>query len=193
MMIYIYVYVYTYGHEKVSKKSTIINFCTQALGICTCCLAGIRWRLMVQRCTLQLALRVVVLLQAIQVLLQVMQGRIITLSFLNLSLRHFGSSNQFIHRSYSEGKIFKLPSNVHPMFIWIPFRIAEYVAFQALTPTLTQSTCDAAAALQKCEQVEQWKFMEIYRLHVSCQDFVPGKCGKWMEIIVCYSCFLFHT
>ena len=35
---------------------------------------------MVQRCTLQLALRVVVLLQAIQVLLEVMQGRIITLS-----------------------------------------------------------------------------------------------------------------
>ena len=148
---------------------------------------------MVQRCTLQLALRVVVLLQAMQVLLQVMQGRIITPSFLNLSLRHFGNSNQFIHRSYSEGKIFKLPSNLHPMFIWIPFRmfrIAEYVAFQALIPTLTQSICDAAAALQKCEQVEQWKFMEIYRLHV-CQDFVPGKCGRWMEIIVGYSCFCF--
>eukprot|EP00434_Breviolum_minutum_P044292 symbB.v1.2.039546.t1/scaffold6622.1/size16656/2 len=29
------------------------------------------------------------------------------------------------------------------------------VLFQALIPTLTQSTCNAAAALQKCEQVEK--------------------------------------
>ena len=73
-------------------------------------------------------------------LLQVIQGPMITLSFLNYiseTLWKF-QANSF-HRSFLEGKC--------------------QVSSQALIPTLTQSTCNAAAALQKCEQVEQWKLI----------------------------------
>lgn len=85
------------------------------------------------------------------VLLQVIQGPMITLSFLNFiseTLWKF-QANSF-HRSFLEGRC--------------------QVSSQALIPTLTQSTCNAAAALQKCEQVEQWKL-------IGCMS-----CGKWWKM-----------
>lgn len=123
---------------------------------------------MVQRyCTLQLALRLVVLFQAICAFASDTRSNDHTL----ISEFYFWDTWKFqansFHRSFLEGRC--------------------QVSSQALIPTLTQSTCNAAAALQKCEQVEQWKLIGC----MSCGKW--WKCGKWMEIIVCYfvccSCF----